>query len=380
MSKSLTFIHTSDLQLGMKRWFLEGEAQARFEEARIESIAAVGALAEETGADFIVVAGDVFEHNALSRKTVSRAKEAFQALPVPVYLLPGNHDPLTAGSILEKMAGGHVHVITDATPIAVSPGVEVVGAPYVTKRATHDIVAAALRELEPTEDIRVMVAHGQVSSRSSEKPLDLIDLPTVEQALRDGVIDYLALGDTHSTVCLGNTGAVWFSGAPETTDFHELDGDKGENDSGNALVVTITKEDGRATVEVERRVVGRWTFDSIHAHLNSEEDVDTFLERLAKYPDKSRTVIKYGLTGTISLSSQRKLEDGLESWKETFAALNPRERTTELVLEPEPEELKTLGLRGYVHSALEELVEDMEHDPVARDAANLLFRLSGKGA
>lgn len=88
-----TFIHTSDFQLGMQRWFLSGEAQARFDDARLESIKRLGELAERTGAEFIVVAGDVFERNSLSSQVTGRAREALEKLPVPVFLLPGNHDP-----------------------------------------------------------------------------------------------------------------------------------------------------------------------------------------------------------------------------------------------------------------------------------------------
>lgn len=380
MTHDVTFIHTSDLQLGMTYWFLEGEAQARFAQDRNEAIARLGQLATRTGAAFIVVAGDVFENNSLSKQTVNRAKEEFEHLPVPVYLLPGNHDPLVADSSLALVDGGNVHVIKNATVCEVAPRVELVGAPYLTKRATEDIVAAALEPLEPTEAIRIMVGHGQVASFSSEPAPDLIDLPTVESALSRGTIDYLALGDTHSTASLGSTGRVWFSGSPETTAFHELAGDKGENASGNALVVRVTKEGTRSKVEVSQHIVGRWTFDAVSAEINSQEDVAAFLAMLEAYPDKPRTVIKYSLTGTINLSAQQALEDGLERWRETFAALYERKRTMDLVLEPEVEELSSLGLTGYAKAGMEELVGAVGTDPVARDAANLLFRLSRKGA
>ena len=41
-----TFIHTSDFQLGMTRWFLKGEAQGRFNEDRESAIMHLGQLAE----------------------------------------------------------------------------------------------------------------------------------------------------------------------------------------------------------------------------------------------------------------------------------------------------------------------------------------------
>ena len=132
-----TFIHTSDFQLGMTRWFLKGEAQGRFNDDREAAIMRLGELAEDTGADFIVVAGDVFEHNSLSREILARATEMFKRLPVPVYVLPGNHDPLVADSVFYKTSADNVHVIADSQPIEVAPGVELVGAPYLSKRANQ---------------------------------------------------------------------------------------------------------------------------------------------------------------------------------------------------------------------------------------------------
>ena len=115
-----TFIHTSDFQLGMTRWFLKGEAQGRFNDDREAAIMRLGELAKDTGAEFIVVAGDVFEHNALSREILARATEMFKRLPVPVYVLPGNHDPLVADSVFYKASADNVHVIADSEPIEVA--------------------------------------------------------------------------------------------------------------------------------------------------------------------------------------------------------------------------------------------------------------------
>ena len=86
----------------MARKFLSPEAQARFDESRERSIDALGNLARDRGADFIVIAGDVFEHNSLEERTLGRALEALRRLPVPVFLLPGNHDPLVADSIFSR--------------------------------------------------------------------------------------------------------------------------------------------------------------------------------------------------------------------------------------------------------------------------------------
>ncbi|OFN34725.1 DNA repair exonuclease [Corynebacterium sp. HMSC072A04] len=372
---AVTFIHTSDFQLGMTRWFLSPAAQSRFDDDREAAVLRLGELATETGAEFIVVAGDVFEHNSLSKSTLLRAKDMFKRLPVPVYLLPGNHDPLVADSIFFNSFADNVHVIADSEPIAVRPGVEIVGAPYLSKRANYDLVRRALEPLPPAEEgaVRIAVGHGQVESRAGEgedSDADTIDLAFVEECLDKGVIDYLALGDTHSTESLGRSGKVWFSGSPETTAF-----DDRERDSGNALVVTVEGD----RVDVVKHRVGRWDFRAIDADIDSMEDVEGFLEQLDAVPEKIRTAVKYSLRGTVGLSAQARLEQGLAEMEEVFASLKPRERTMDLHLAPSEEELSELSLSGYAANALAELLKDLDN-PTARDAANLLFRLSAKGA
>src|SRR3990170_664254 len=95
----IRFLHTSDWQLGMTRHFLSEGAQERFNQARFDAIRTLGRVAKEEECQFMLVCGDVFESNQVDRKTVSRALEALKEVPVPVYLLPGNHDPLNAASV-----------------------------------------------------------------------------------------------------------------------------------------------------------------------------------------------------------------------------------------------------------------------------------------
>lgn len=375
---SVTFIHSSDFQLGMTRWFLEGDAQSRFNDSRLRAVAKLGELAVENGAEFIVVAGDVFDANALSDQTMGRALEALDALPVPVYLLPGNHDPLVPGAALERAAKrSNITVLDSDEPVVVREGVEIVGAPLKARYATQDLAAKALSELEPTEAVRILVVHGQTEARTNEDSQTLLDLDTMERALAGGTVDYVAMGDTHSAQPLGTTGRVWFSGAPETTDFHDrreaVAGN--ETNSGKALVVSVDKRGvGAADVNVEERQTGEWTFDALHWDVHDDADVARVLGDLEEYPEKSRTVIKYSLAGTLGLEATRELEAGLAELESVFGALYQRDRLMDLHVEPSEEELANLPLSGYARGAMAELLDT--EGTAARDAVNLLFRLS----
>src|SRR3954451_8613989 len=141
----MRFLHTADWQLGMTRHFLNGEAQPRYSAARRDVVAGLGAVAAQTGAEFVVVAGDVFEHNQLDPQVVAQSLEAMRAITVPVYLLPGNHDPLDAGSVytsalFRSACPDNVTVLDRAGVHDVRAGVQIVSAPWRSKKPATDLV------------------------------------------------------------------------------------------------------------------------------------------------------------------------------------------------------------------------------------------------
>ncbi len=185
----MRFLHTADWQLGMTRHFLGAggsEAQPRYSAARREAVAGLGALAAETGAEFVVVAGDVFEHNQLAPAEVSKSLEAMRAIGVPVYLLPGNHDPLDAGSVYTSALflaerPDNVTVLDRDGVFEVRPGLEIVAAPWRSKAPTTDLAGAVLQSLPAAGTLRVLV-------RPIHRQADPVESIRVrrEQRLHDG--------------------------------------------------------------------------------------------------------------------------------------------------------------------------------------------------
>jgi DNA repair exonuclease SbcCD nuclease subunit len=349
------FIHTADLQLGMGRRFLTPEAQARFTHARIEAVRAIGRLAQAEQCEFVVVCGDVFESNQIDRQVLVRSLEALADVPVPVYLLPGNHDPLDAASIYRHPFPPNVTVLREPGVHAVRPGVELVAAPWTSKRPLADLLGNALRALGPAppRTIRIAVGHGAVDSLSPDRDNPaLISLRALEQAS----VHYIALGDRHSTTSVGASGRVWYSGAPEATDFDEVD-------PGNVLVVDVA---GTLTVTTHR--VGRWRFVR---HRFDDPEPDAVGRWLGVLPNKPETVVRLDLGGTVTLAQRAALDAVLDDATPSFAALDVWDR---LVAVPDDVDVTGLALAGFAQRALDELAD--AGDDEARDALSLLYRLS----
>ena len=375
---SMRFLHSADWQLGMTRRFLSAEAQARFSQARIDVIRTLGRLAGETGAAFVVVSGDVFETNQVSPLTVRRTLDALASVPVPVFLLPGNHDPLDAGSVFRSPTfvdgrPAHVAVLEDSTPIPVPgvPGIEVLGAPWFSKRPLSDLVADACAELAPSTAVkRVLVAHGATDDLIALDNPAAIRVMGAEAALASGRIAYLALGDRHSTTSVGPSGRIWYAGAPEPTDYDEID-------AGNALLVELT-DDGRCAVT--KHHTGTWRFARERFDLDGPDGLDRLAAWLDGLAPKDRTIAKLTLVGTVSLSTNARLDALLEHQSDLFAAIEQWERHRELVVRPDDDDFADLRLSGFAADALETLRAEADGDgseaEAARDALALLVRFA----
>lgn len=380
----MRFIHTADWQLGMTRRRLGEDAQARYSAARRDAVAELGALATAEGAAFVVVAGDVFEHNQLDPQLISRSLEAMRAIGVPVYLLPGNHDPLDAASVYTSAlfrdeCPDNVVVLDTAGVHTVAAGVQLVAAPWAGKRPTTDLAGAALAALpDSAGEIRVLVAHGGVDVLDPDPTNPaLIRMAGLQDTLDRGAVHYVALGDKHSRTDVGGDGRVWYSGSPEVTNFDDV-----EADPGHVLVVDIDETDPRHPVTVAPRRVGRWRFRTLRRQLDTAADIAAFGEELDALPDKDRTVVRIGLTGALSVTDHAALDDLLDKQGRRFAALYPWQRHTDLVVVPADGEFDDLGLGGFADAAVEELVATARGDDEvaaadAQAALGLLLRLAG---
>ena len=376
----LRILHTADWQLGMTRHFLSGEAQARYTADRLEAVRPVLRLAHEQGCEAVVVAGDVFETNQVDRRTVAQALDALAASKVPVYLLPGNHDPLDAASVFRSRAfvagkPAHVHVLDTTEPRRLPSGAEIVGAPGSSKRPLSDLVADAARALEPTDVPRVLVAHGAVDSvvaLGRDDPA-VISHAAATRAIGERRFHYLALGDRHSATRVGTGDRIWYAGSQETTDFDETR-------PGEALVVDV----GPESCAVTPHRVGRWTFHREEFELLSDDDLAGVEKRLAGFPDKLRTVAKLGFRGTLTLRQRARLDDILDAARDLLAAVVEWERVSEIAIRPDADDLAGLELDGFARRAAESLrARAAAGGPAAEDARgalSLLFRLARSGS
>ncbi len=371
------FIHTSDWHLGMTLHFLAGEAQERFTQDRIDSVREIGRLAEEQQAAFIVVCGDVFDSNQVKRSTVRRALGAISEVPVPVYILPANHDTFDPSSVYRsktfiETCPDNLTVISDSAPFQV-PGIEgvtLVGVPWYSKKPLEDLIDSALEQLESIDGLVICIGHGPVDTLTPDldNP-EMVRVQALEKRIADGQVHYVALGDRHSATSVGTSGAIWYSGSHEPTFFNEVN-------SGKTLVVDLPDD---LPPVVKEHAVSKWRFEEMHFELNTDEDMALFENTVEENTNKERMAVRAAFKGTLTLALRARFEDLIARFQEQFATFNIWERNTSLAVMPDAVDAEAVGLSGYAHKAWEELSARAEsggeEGAAATRALSLFYRL-----
>ena len=368
------FLHTSDWQLGMTRYLFSEGAQERFNQARLDAIRSLGKIAAESSCQFVVVCGDAFESNQVDRKTVARALEALKEVPVPVWILPGNHDPLNEASVYSSKSfvqgkPANVNVISDAAPIQVDHNVELVGAPWLSKRMPVNPFYEATKSLEPLPGVtRIVLAHGIVDLFTPKKDDPaVLTADSLERVVEDGKVSFVALGDRHSRTKIGAGDRIWYSGTPEVTDF-------GEGETGYVQIVEL---DG-ARVVATPALVGQWRFvEKDRIDINCSEDIEALRSMLESIERKEQTVLRLNLVGSISLTQEAILQQFLSTIGDVFASFQISD--DELLVLPDDADFSGLDLSGFAEATVRQMREKMIGEGMqkrtARDALALLVRL-----
>lgn len=366
------FLHTADWQIGRQYGQFETDDAALLAEARFDAVARIAALAAERQVDAVLVAGDVFDTQGVSDRTIRRLFAALAAYAGPWVMIAGNHDAALADSVWSRAA--QLGCIPPNVRVPPRPGVvelaaqnlAVLAAP-LTQRHTYDDVTQAFDAMESEPGrIRVGLAHGSVAGRLPDT-IDATNPIAPDRASR-ARLDYLALGDWHG--CLSIDERTWYAGTPEQDRFRG-------NEPGYVLDVRIAAPG--ATPQVERVATGKYRWSAWAETLSLPTDAQALAERLAAL--RAEDVLRLELQGHVNVQTWEALQRAVDQAAAQARAVLPD--FSGLLLEPDDADLAQLGASGYVGEVatqLQAMQADPEQAAVAGEALRLLLRFQREGA
>ena len=319
----MRLVHTADWQVGMAAAHL-GDLGAPVRAQRLETGKRLVAQANGAGADLLLVAGDLFEHNAVKGELIQKTADILARFHGPVYIIPGNHDPYLPGSAWEHpawSAAGNLTVISDAVPVAIDQGT-LFPCPLRSKNDGADPTAWITPETG--SGIRIGLAHGNVTG----KPGVDAEFPIARDAASRAGLDYLALGHWHSMATFPDSDdsvRMAYCGTPEPTRF-------GERNAGHALLVEIVAPGAIPRIDVWDTAHYHW--EQIRAEMGRTEDMPALEHRLARLDTPETTLLEVRLQGLLPARDLMRLNRLREQAEARLAYL----RWHTAALRPAPED------------------------------------------
>jgi DNA repair exonuclease SbcCD nuclease subunit len=208
----VTLVHSSDLHVDDSRIAAQHGGDGT------GGLRAVLAYARSVEASAVILAGDTFDNHMVTAATIDRAGRLLAEARVPVVILPGNHDPVTADSVYVRgsfatIPGLSILGLTDDGAVHfVDRQLEIWGNAH---RDYHDMIP--LRDPRPRSTRwQVCVGHGHYEPpetwHNPLRPSWLIS----DDAIAATAADYVALGHWDRPAQVGD-GSIpaYYSGSPE---------------------------------------------------------------------------------------------------------------------------------------------------------------------
>ena len=308
----LRLLHTADWHLGRRFPSFPEEGQKKLSRARMDVVGRILDVARRNAVNAVLCVGDIFDDPDPGADFWEGLAKIFQGRGIqhpPVFLVPGNHDPLTPESVwapehpFRSRLPQWVHVVDrDDFIYEISPQAVLYARPCRSKAGENDL-AMALPAREPGDErLRIGCVHGCTFDVEGSQT----NFPIRRDAGVLRGLDYLAVGDTHSfRDVTGNLPVpTVYPGAPEPTSFDEAG-------AGRVALVALFRRGLRPRVDAETVAFWRW----IDVHCRDMNELRGLLTR----PDLDRHVVRLHLEMTVSLSEESEVQRILRDLRGTDA-------------------------------------------------------------
>jgi DNA repair exonuclease SbcCD nuclease subunit len=303
---ALKILHTADWHLGCRFPSFGDEDRTKLTRTRIEAVDRLLGTAESYSVNAVLCAGDLFDTPAPDEhwwKSLVKLFERRNWRDRPVFLLPGNHDPLQPNSV---WSGDHgfrralppwVHVVDrDNYEFPLSEEAVLYAEPCRSQAGSDDLASRLPLRSPGDRRIRIGLVHGQTFDIAGHQT----NFPIASDAAQQRGLNYLAIGDTHGFRELPpKANPTVYPGAPEATRFGELE-------AGSVAVVFFPRH-GRPPM-IQRQKVGLWRWKD--ERITSLADLE-----LLRAEELGDCVVRLTLAMDVSLAEFERIEKILDELK-----------------------------------------------------------------
>lgn len=292
--------HTGDLHLDSAFACLRMTESDKARENQRLNFSAMMKYAADSGADIILISGDMFDSRYITKATEELVIKTFSSLTCPVVISPGNHDPYAHCTIYssgklppnvyvfnsEEMQMFEFNMKSDNSKACVF------GYAFLDDRLDTCPVIGYTPEIPAEENestLSILCAHADITSHTSKYAC------TTAADIAHGGFDYAALGHIHNPpepIKIGKT-LISYCGFPLGRSFDELG-------YGGAMWITT---DGK-NISAERIIFASHRYITENLDISGTRDTEEISEKIKNLISTrgyaEETFLRVILCGTVS--------------------------------------------------------------------------------
>jgi DNA repair exonuclease SbcCD nuclease subunit len=290
----IKLLHTGDIHLDSPFSGLDSRtAETRRTELRA-AFTSMMTYAKMNHADMILIAGDVFDGEYVTRETLALLQREFESFEKPIFITPGNHDCASPTSVWVKdIFPKNVHVFTKSNVTSVDLpelNTTVYGFAFTEPQMTH--VPLVGNTIADPARINLLLCHADMVGPKAGNT----NCPITADQLDAFGADYSALGHIHNPPAPGHDGRWCYCGCLEPRAFDET-GLKG------ACMVEISKKNGDSSIAVKRVRFAKRRYERAELNLSGAETQADVREAISSFISENRlgedALLELKLTGFV---------------------------------------------------------------------------------
>ena len=219
MARPVTFVHAADLHLDAPFAGIDAtddSVRRELAEATYTALNRLVALCIESDADFLLLAGDVYnsrDKSLAAQFAFRRAMESLAEHDIPALVVQGNHDPADGWAVaLDLPETVTIFSADSVSRVDLECGetkVAVYGQSFSTSAVKANLAKGFSRDSDV--DIAIGLLHTNVGGRTEYEPY----APCSTEDLRAAGMDYWALGHIHAPGRVSDDPLALYAGSPQ---------------------------------------------------------------------------------------------------------------------------------------------------------------------
>lgn len=371
--REIRYIHAADMHLDRPFAGLptrEAEKLKDLRSAPNQALRRIIHLCEAERPDFLVIAGDAYDQEEMSvssQLALRDACEKLNSLHIPVFIVHGNHDPLSSRlrhinwpdnvTIFGKNCMA-APVIRDGEIIAFVHGISHAKCPE------PENLALRFKRLPDFDGFQLGLLHCAVNAGKDQEayaPAHLEDL------LKSG-LDAWALGHVHSFQTLSESPFIAYSGSIQGLHINE-------NGLRGCLSVRAAKSGGVWETSAELRNTAPLVWESISVNIDNVDKIDEvenrILEALETHianlpPGVNASITRISLEGKTPLNAALRLNSTVNALLDRLASLEERQPALyvkDIQINTRPTQNKEISQRQDLLGEIGRLCEKLADSP-----------------